>query len=130
MTAADLVTAENPGVLPPAVVAELTPSIDSGRPFLASARQVEEPVVGRMLSPYQQGEHPMRLHWGRFVVGFTAVGGLLTAVTFAPSVVNTMRLMPGGESTTMQSLTAEWASFAFAAAVIGGLLWSWMGPDE
>ena len=43
MTAADPVAAANLVVLPPAVVAELTPSIDSGRPFLSSTRQLGAP---------------------------------------------------------------------------------------
>ena len=43
---ADFVTADNLGVLPPAVVAELAEPLDRGRPFLASTLRLEAPIAG------------------------------------------------------------------------------------
>ena len=50
MTAADLVTADNLGVLPPAVVAELAEPLSSGRPFLESTRRIDAPIAGMGLT--------------------------------------------------------------------------------
>ena len=46
MTATDLVTADNLGVLPPAVVAELLEPLDRGHPFLSSTRRIDAPIAG------------------------------------------------------------------------------------
>jgi hypothetical protein len=64
----------------------------------------------------------MKLNWGRFVVGFTTVGGgLAAAAYFTPAMV------PGGNA---QAMNEGWATFAFVAGLIAGFVWSALGPTS
>ena len=47
---ADLVTADNLGVIPPAMAAGLLEPMDLGRPFLASTLRLDEPIAGMGLT--------------------------------------------------------------------------------